>query len=151
VTVQQPTQVTSCCNPLRSVRHLSFNSRSARMPSFSQVQRVFTVEHCLASRFYSNCQNEFTDSGASICIKNEERSECMNRWTRCTFQTLNITLLFSDFSVIYFLTNKTCQEREISNILYTAPYSDKIFFLVLATEIVGEWKHIRVYSHWLES
>jgi hypothetical protein len=57
VTIQQPTQATSCCNLLAPVRQLSSNSRSARM-SFSQVQRVFIVEHYLASRSYLTCQNE---------------------------------------------------------------------------------------------
>jgi hypothetical protein len=30
--------------------------------SFSQVQKVFIVEHYLASRFYLTCQNEFRDT-----------------------------------------------------------------------------------------
>jgi hypothetical protein len=30
--------------------------------SFSQVQRVFIVEHYLASRSYVTCQNEFRDT-----------------------------------------------------------------------------------------
>jgi hypothetical protein len=41
------------------VRQMSSNSPSARM-SFSQVQRVLIVEHCLASRFYINCQTHFS-------------------------------------------------------------------------------------------
>jgi hypothetical protein len=61
VTIQDPTQVTSCCNLLATVRQLSFNSRSARM-SFSQVQKVFIVEHYLASRSYLTCQNGFRDT-----------------------------------------------------------------------------------------
>jgi hypothetical protein len=52
---------TSCRNLLAPVRQLFFNSRSARM-SFSQVQRVFIVEHYLTSRSYSSCQNEFRDT-----------------------------------------------------------------------------------------
>jgi hypothetical protein len=40
------------------VFQLSSNSRSARM-SFSQVQRVFIVEHCLASRSYFTSQSLF--------------------------------------------------------------------------------------------
>jgi hypothetical protein len=59
VTIQEPVQVTSCCN-LALVCQLSLNSRSARM-SFSRVQRVFIVEHYLASRSYVTCQNEFSD------------------------------------------------------------------------------------------
>jgi hypothetical protein len=58
VTIQKPTQVMSCCNLLAPVCQLSSNSRSARM-SFSQVQRVFIVEHYLASCSYLTCQNEF--------------------------------------------------------------------------------------------
>jgi hypothetical protein len=61
VTIQEPTQVTSCCNLLALVRQLSFNSRSASM-SFSQVQRMFVVEHYLASRSYLTYQNEFRDT-----------------------------------------------------------------------------------------
>jgi hypothetical protein len=61
VTIQEPTQVISCCNLLAPIRNLSSNSRSARM-SFSQVQRVFIVEHYLASRSYLTCQNEFRDT-----------------------------------------------------------------------------------------
>jgi hypothetical protein len=61
VTIQESTQVTLCCNLLTPVRQFSFNSRSARM-SFSQVQRVFVVEHYLASRSYLTCQNGFRDS-----------------------------------------------------------------------------------------
>jgi hypothetical protein len=58
VTIQEPTQVTSCCNHLAPVRQLFFNSRSARM-SFSQVQQVFIVEHYLARRSYLTCQNDY--------------------------------------------------------------------------------------------
>jgi hypothetical protein len=54
-------QVMSCCNLLSPVLQLSLNSRSARM-SFSQAQRVFIVEHYLASRSYLTCQNEFRDT-----------------------------------------------------------------------------------------
>jgi hypothetical protein len=61
VTIQETTQVTSCCILLAPVRQLSFNSRSARM-SFSQLQRVFIVEHYLVSRPYLACQNEFRDT-----------------------------------------------------------------------------------------
>jgi hypothetical protein len=61
VTTQEQTQVTWCCNLLAPVRQLSSNSRSGRMVS-SQVQRVFIVEHHLASRSYSTRQNEFRDT-----------------------------------------------------------------------------------------
>jgi hypothetical protein len=122
VTIQEPTQITSCCNLLAPVRQLSSNSRSARM-SFSQVQRVFIVEHYLASRAYLTCQKEFSDtfpdspvpnnisSGEPFpwhgnsspgCIKHEEKSECMHRWTRWTFPTL-ITLLFVFLISVWFI------------------------------------------------
>jgi hypothetical protein len=58
VTIQDPQQITSCCNPLAPVPQLPFNSRSVNM-SFSQVQQVFVVEHYLSSRSYLTCQNEF--------------------------------------------------------------------------------------------
>jgi hypothetical protein len=70
VTIQEPTQVTSCCNLLAPVRQLSLNTRSARM-SFSQVQRVFIVEHCLASRSYLTCQNEFRDTFPESSVPNK--------------------------------------------------------------------------------
>jgi hypothetical protein len=58
--VELPTRITSCCNLPAPVRHLSSNGRSAGM-SFSQMQRLFNVEHCVASRSYVICQNEFRD------------------------------------------------------------------------------------------
>jgi hypothetical protein len=70
VTIQEPTQVTSCCNLLAPVHQLFFNSRSARM-SFSQVHRVFIVEHYLASRSYLTCQNEFRDTFPDSPVQNK--------------------------------------------------------------------------------
>jgi hypothetical protein len=70
VTIREPTQVTSCCNLLAPVLQLPSNSRSARMP-FSQVQRVFIVKHCLASRSYSTCQNEFRDTFTNSPVPNK--------------------------------------------------------------------------------
>jgi hypothetical protein len=117
VTMQELTQVTSCCNQLAPVRQLSFNSRSARI-YFLQMQRISIVEHCLASRSYLTCQNEFRDTfpdsrvpnkstvsrlanrlrhyrnSSPGCIRHEEKSECMHRWTRWTFPTLDIKLFF---------------------------------------------------------
>jgi hypothetical protein len=147
VTIQESMQVTTCCNLLAPVRRLSFNSRSSRM-SFSQVQRVFIVELCLASRSYLTCQNEFRDTfsdspvpnkstvsrlvnrfrdtgnSSPDCIKHEEKSECMHSWTQWTFLTLNITLfLFYDFNVIYFLANRKCVRnrlRDFSITLYNS-------------------------------
>jgi hypothetical protein len=80
VTIQEPTQVMSCYNLLASVRQLSFNSRSARMSS-SQVQRVFIVEHCPASRSYLTCQNEFRDIFPDSPVPNKSTiSRLVNRF-----------------------------------------------------------------------
>jgi hypothetical protein len=87
VTAQEPTQVTSRCNLLASVCHLSFYNRSVRV-SFSQVQRVFVVEHCLASRLYVTCQNEFRDTFPDYPVPNRSTlSRLMNRFrdTRCLY------------------------------------------------------------------
>jgi hypothetical protein len=79
-TLQEPTQVTSCCNLLASDSQLSSNSRSARM-SFSQVQRVFIVEHYLASRSYETCQNEFRDTFPNSPVSNKSTiSRLVNRF-----------------------------------------------------------------------
>jgi hypothetical protein len=80
VTIQDPTQVTSCCNLLAPVRQLSSNSRSARM-SFSQVERVFIVEHYLVSRSYLTCQNEFRDTFPDSPVPNKSTiSRLVNRF-----------------------------------------------------------------------
>jgi hypothetical protein len=56
------------------------------------------------------------------CIKHE-KSECSHRWTRWTFPTLHITFcLFSDFSVIYFLTNRTCVRNGLRDFSITVHY-----------------------------
>jgi hypothetical protein len=131
------TQVTSCCNLLAPVHHLSLNSRSPRM-SFSQVQPVFIVEHYLASRSYLTCQNEFRDTFLDSPVPNKPTvSRLVNRFSdtgseqdrnrsvasnvrkrvkACVaergghFQHLmqRTVFLFPDFNVIYFLTNRTC-------------------------------------------
>jgi hypothetical protein len=78
--IQEPTQVTSCCNLLAPVRHLCFNSRSARM-FFSQVQRVFIVEHYQASRCYLTCQNEIRDTFLDSPVPNKSTiSRLVNRF-----------------------------------------------------------------------
>jgi hypothetical protein len=64
-------------NPPATVRLLSFNSRRARMSS-PQVQRVFTVEHCLASRSCLTCQYEFSDTYPDPTV-----SLLVNRFRRC--------------------------------------------------------------------
>jgi hypothetical protein len=101
-------------------------SKQSKCKCFSQVQRVFIVKHYLASLSYLTCQNDFRDIfpdspvpnkssmsrlvnrfHAPVCIRHGEKCECMHRWTRWTFPTLNITL-FSDFIVIYSMKNRTC-------------------------------------------
>jgi hypothetical protein len=49
--------------------------------SFSQVQRVFIVEHYLASRSYLNCQNEFRDTFPDSPVPNNSTvSRLVNRF-----------------------------------------------------------------------
>jgi hypothetical protein len=67
-------------NLLAPVRQLSFSSRSARM-SFSQVQRVFIVQHCLVSRSYLTFQNEFKDTFPDSTVPNKSTiSRLVNRF-----------------------------------------------------------------------
>jgi hypothetical protein len=79
VTIQEPTQVTSCFNLLVPVLQLSSSSRSARM-SFSQVQRLFIVEHYLASRSYLTCQNGFRDTFPDSPVPNKSTVSRLNRF-----------------------------------------------------------------------
>jgi hypothetical protein len=58
------------CHLFASVRQLSSNSRSSRM-SFLQMQRVFTVEHSLASHSYLTYQNEFRDTFPDFPVLNK--------------------------------------------------------------------------------
>jgi hypothetical protein len=49
--------------------------------SFSQVQRVFIVEHYLASRSYLTCQNEFRDTFPDSPVPNKSTvSRLVNRF-----------------------------------------------------------------------
>jgi hypothetical protein len=85
LTVQEPSQVTSCCNLLAPVRQLSFNSRSARM-SFSRVQRVFIAEHCLASRSYLTCQNKFRNTFPGCAPVKSTAYRLVNKIVICAFR-----------------------------------------------------------------
>jgi hypothetical protein len=144
VTIQEPIQVTLCCNLLAPVCQLSSNSWSARM-SFSQVQRVFIVEHYLASRFYLTCQNELKDTFPDSPVPNKLtissvhlKCQCRNFSLGCIsnmrkrlnacfakhhghFQHLTL-FFFSDFNVIYFLTNRTCVRNGLRYFLITLYY-----------------------------
>jgi hypothetical protein len=52
--------------------------------SFSQVQRVFIVEHYLASRSYLTCQNEFRDTFLDSPVPNKSTvSHLVNRFRHC--------------------------------------------------------------------
>jgi hypothetical protein len=80
VTIQEPTQVTSCYNLLASVRQLFLNSQSARM-FFWQVERVIIVEHYLISRSYLTFQNEFRDTFPDSPVPNKSIiSRLVNRF-----------------------------------------------------------------------
>jgi hypothetical protein len=132
VTIQDPTQVTSC-RLVAPVRHLFSNNRSARM-GLSHMQRVFLVENYQKFRSYLTCQNKFRVTLPDSSVPNKSTvfrmvnsfhggrncspagtvhetrgkgsaNACIHRWTPWTFPTLDITF-FSDFSVIYFLTRK---------------------------------------------
>jgi hypothetical protein len=153
VTIQEPTQVTSCCNLLAPVRQLSFNSRSARM-SFPQVQRVFIVEHYLTSRSYLTCHSEFRDTFPDSPVLNKSTisrlvnrfrdtgtlhrvasnmrkiANASKRWMWLTFPTRNITLFFSEVNVIYFLTNRTCVRNGLRD-----------FSITLCIELAGIGVH----------
>jgi hypothetical protein len=101
--------------------------------SFSQVQRVLTVEHYLASRSYLTCQNEFRDTFPDSPVPNKSKvsrlvnplndTETLHRVASNMRKRVNACIaergghfqhfilhcfLFSDFYVIYFLTNRTC-------------------------------------------
>jgi hypothetical protein len=87
-----------------------------------------------AVHFKRHCRNSLPS-----CIRHEEKSECMHRWTRWTFPTLNMTLFFVFcFNVIYFLTNKTRVSNgliDFSITLYVLPkFSTAISRLVFMVE-----------------
>jgi hypothetical protein len=103
VTIQEPTQVTSCCNLLAPVRQMSSRSRSARM-SFWQMQRVFIAEHYLVSRSYLTCQNEFRDTIPDSPVPNKSTvSRLVNRfcdtWSVQDRNRSGRPLVFSDDSL----------------------------------------------------
>jgi hypothetical protein len=152
VTIQEPTQVTSCCNLFAPVRQLSFNSRSGRT-SFLKVQRVFIVEHYLASSSYLTSQNEFRDIFPDSPVPNKSTisrkvnrfrdtgtlhrvaSDMRKRVNACIaargghFHLIQHCFLFSDFNVIYFLTNRTCVRnglRDFSIILYYRSFNSAV-------------------------
>jgi hypothetical protein len=143
MTIQEPAQVMSCCNLLVPVCQLSSNSQSARM-SFPQVQWVFIVKHYLASRSYLTCHNEFRDIFPDSPVPNKLTSCLVNHfrdtgsmqdrnhssWPSVLMRAslnmvdifntwYNIDFLFSDFNVIYFLTNRTCVRNGLRDFLIT--------------------------------
>jgi hypothetical protein len=56
--------------------------------SFSQVQRVFIVEHYLVSRSYLTCQNEFMDTFTGSPVPNKSTTSRLVNCFRDT-QTLH--------------------------------------------------------------
>jgi hypothetical protein len=134
VTIQEPTQVTSCNLLAASVCRLSFNIRSARM-SFSQVQRGLIVGKYLAFHSYLTCQNASGDnfpillcqvSGhflvwwTVLMTQGANRTNCSGRNSVLSDDSLDETLsrsghyqqlikqsiLFYEFNRINFLTNR---------------------------------------------
>jgi hypothetical protein len=66
--------------PARASPSVVFNSRSIRM-YFSQLQRVFIVEHYLPSPSYLTCQNEFRDTFIDSTVTNKSTiSRLVNRF-----------------------------------------------------------------------
>jgi hypothetical protein len=81
----------------------------------------FLILLCQTNRQYLVNRFRHCRNSSPGCIRHEENSACMHRWTRWTFPTLDITFFFSDFNVIYFLTNIMCVRnrlRDFSIILY---------------------------------
>jgi hypothetical protein len=148
VTIQQPTLVTSPCNLLATVRQFSSNSRSASL-SLSKVQRVFIVEHYLASRSYLTCPNEFTDTFADSSMpKKLKISVLVNRFLhkRTLRQVASNTtsranaciaergghlkhliwycFLFPHFNLIHFLTSTTRVMNGLHDFTITLYFTD---------------------------
>jgi hypothetical protein len=140
VTIQEPTQVMSCCNLLTPVRQLSFSSQVQRF--FSQVQQVLIVEHYLASRSYLTCQNEFRDTFPNSPVPNKSTishlvshfhdagtlhqvasnmrkrvNACIAECSRHFQHLIQHCFLFSYFNVIYFLANRTCVRSGLHDFL----------------------------------
>jgi hypothetical protein len=83
VTIQEPTQVTSCCITC-SRQSVSCLSTVEVEQSSSQVQRVFIAEHYLASRSYFICQNKFTHAFPDSPVPNKSTiSRLVNRFLHC--------------------------------------------------------------------
>jgi hypothetical protein len=65
LTIQEPTQVTSCCDPLAPIRQLSFNSRSARMSFFTSATSVhfrILAGNSLLLDYQNDLRDTFSDS-----------------------------------------------------------------------------------------
>jgi hypothetical protein len=138
--------VVTCSRP--SVRRLSSSSQIART-SFSQVQRFFTAEHCLASRSYLICQNVFRDTFPCSPVPNRPTMSrpvnsvrdtgCVHRVASVVGKEVNACIaergshfqhliwhcfLFPDFNVVCFLTNMNMfQEWDSWHFDHTVYYS----------------------------
>jgi hypothetical protein len=132
---KKPTQVTPRWNLLAPVRQLSSNSLKCKGVFFTSATSVhcrtlpgisfltcqselgihYPILLCQTNRQYliwwtvsSHCRNSSLG-----CVKHEEKSDCMHCWMQWTFAT------FSDFNVIYFLTNRTCVRNGLCDFLIT--------------------------------
>jgi hypothetical protein len=119
----------SCCNLLAPVRQLSLNSRSARM-SFSQVQRVFIVEHYLASHSYLTCQNEFTDTFPYYPMPNKSAgSRLLNRF-RDTGRVQYRNCSGRPSTIVWTISVKLCHalhENHWENFLFRVDYPTEAY------------------------
>jgi hypothetical protein len=143
------------------------------MMSFSQVQRMFIVEHYVASRSYLTCQNEFRDAFPDSPVPNKSTVYCLANRFRDTgilhwvasymrrrvdvciaersehFQHL-IKLLFFYFNVIYFLTDGTYFRnglRDFSITLYNSQYPSR--WAVRVRRSYGVGKNEIKFLRWL--
>jgi hypothetical protein len=116
---QEPTQVTSCCNLLAPVSCLQTvevqgclfrkcNGCSLSNTTWhlvlTKLGRIcfrvqFPILLCQTNQRYLvwwtvSVTQETCRNSSPGCIKHEEKSECMHRWTRWAFPTHDITLFF---------------------------------------------------------
>jgi hypothetical protein len=133
VTIQLPTQVTSCCNLLAPV---VFKQSKCKDVFFTSTTSVHCHTLPVILLFNLTCQNYFRDTFADSpvpnkstvtclmncfhhcrnsllgCIKHEEKHEYMYRWMWWIFPTLNITLFFVFWFQcnLFFYKQNMCQE-----------------------------------------
>jgi hypothetical protein len=104
------------CSLSNTTWHLVLSCQNEFRDTFpdSPVPNKSTISR-LVNRF-RHCRNS-----SPVCIKHEEKSECVYRWTRWTFPTLNITFFFVfRFQCNLFLTNRTCV---MGCVTFRSPYT----------------------------